>query len=101
MEFAGTVIDNINIKDRYNMVVEAGAQNGIIVLNNNTLEYVNQRSKIKYFEVIIPDKLAKYVTIFKYNLINIQPPIAKLKLIPKTMLTILPMLKMKKLIEHI
>ena len=80
IEFAGEVIDNMNIEDRMtlcNMVIEAGAKNGIIVPNQNTLEYVNQRSNIKNFEVMEPDISASYTKILEYDITNLQSQIAK------------------------
>lgn len=80
IEFAGEVIDNMNVEDRMtlcNMVIEAGAKNGIVVPNKNTLEYIHQRSEIKDFEVITPDKSAKYSKVLEYDLTNMQPQIAK------------------------
>lgn len=80
IEFAGEVIDNMNVEDRMtlcNMVIEAGAKNGIIVPNENTLEYINERSDIKDFEVMVPDRSAQYAKILEYDLINMEPQIAK------------------------
>lgn len=80
IEFCGETIDNMNIEDRMtlcNMVIEAGAKNGIIVPNENTLQYINKRSNIKNFEVITPDKSAKYTRVLEYDVTNMQPQIAK------------------------
>nr|YP_009296214.1 hypothetical protein Sebd_062 [Sebdenia flabellata]AOM65149.1 hypothetical protein Sebd_062 [Sebdenia flabellata] len=80
IEFGGEVIENMDIEDRMtlcNMVIEAGAKNGIIVPNDNTLKYIYERSDIKDFEVIVPDKSAQYAKVLEYDLTNMQPQIAK------------------------
>lgn len=80
IEFSGEVIENMKVEDRMtlcNMVIEAGAKNGIIVPNSSTLEYINNRSDIKDFEVIKPDKSAKYTKVLEYDLTNMKPQIAK------------------------
>nr|QCI07320.1 3-isopropylmalate dehydratase large subunit [Leiomenia cribrosa] len=80
IEFSGEVIDNMKIEDRMtlcNMVIEAGAKNGIIVPNANTLDYINARSDIKNFEIMEPDKSATYTKVLEYDLTNMKPQIAK------------------------
>lgn len=44
IKFVGEVIDNMTVEDRMtlcNMVIEAGAKNGIILPNESTLQYIN------------------------------------------------------------
>ena len=48
MEFAGPGVASLTMDDRFtvaNMVIEAGAKNGIFPVDNITLEYVNGRAK--------------------------------------------------------
>nr|YP_009541601.1 LeuC [Synarthrophyton chejuense]AYR05610.1 LeuC [Synarthrophyton chejuense] len=80
IEFSGEVIEKMTVEDRMtlcNMVIEAGAKNGIIVPNNNIIEYVKQRSEIEDFDVIEPDKNANYIKTLEYDLTNLQSQIAK------------------------
>nr|YP_010728825.1 LeuC [Lithothamnion corallioides]WEA76990.1 LeuC [Lithothamnion corallioides] len=80
IEFSGEVINNMTVEDRMtlcNMVIEAGAKNGIIIPNRETIEYVKERSTINEFEIIEPDKSANYTKILEYDLTNIQAQIAK------------------------
>lgn len=80
IEFSGEVIKNMAVEDRMtlcNMVIEAGAKNGIIIPNRETIEYVKERSTINEFEIIEPDKSANYTKILEYDLTNLQAQIAK------------------------
>nr|YP_010728624.1 LeuC [Phymatolithon calcareum]WEA76793.1 LeuC [Phymatolithon calcareum] len=80
IEFSGEVIEHMTVEDRMtlcNMVIEAGAKNGIIVPNTKTIEYVKERSNIKNFEIIEPDKSANYTKTLEYDLTNLQSQIAK------------------------
>jgi 3-isopropylmalate/(R)-2-methylmalate dehydratase large subunit len=80
IEFSGEVINNMTVEDRMtlcNMVIEAGAKNGIIVPNNDTIKYIQERSKIDKFDIIEPDVNAKYTKILEYDLTNLQSQIAK------------------------
>lgn len=80
IEFSGEVIENMTVEDRMtlcNMVIEAGAKNGIIVPNTRTIEYVKEKSTIKNFEIIEPDKSANYTKVLEYDLTNLQSQIAK------------------------
>lgn len=80
IEFSGEIIENMGVEDRMtlcNMVIEAGAKNGIIVPNKSVLEYVTQRSTIQNFDIIEPDKSADYIKVLEYDLSNLEPQIAK------------------------
>ncbi|CAN8069818.1 unnamed protein product [Agarophyton chilense] len=80
IEFTGETIDNMTIEDRMtlcNMVIEAGAKNGIIIPNDSTIEYINARSNIRDFDIIAPDQSAHYTKVLEYDVTNIQPQIAK------------------------
>nr|AYR05913.1 LeuC [Lithothamnion sp.] len=80
IEFSGEVINNMTVEDRMtlcNMVIEAGAKNGIIVPNRETIEYIQKRSTINKFDIIEPDKSANYTKILEYDLTDLQAQIAK------------------------
>ncbi len=80
IEFSGEVINNMTVEDRMtlcNMVIEAGAKNGIIIPNKATLEYIQKRSTINEFDIIEPDKSANYTKVLEYDLTNLQAQIAK------------------------
>lgn len=74
MEFSGDSFKHLSIDDRFticNMVIEAGAKNGIIEPDKKTIEYIK-----KSFKVLKSDKDADYVEIINYNIENIEPQVA-------------------------
>ncbi|MGB9734972.1 MAG: 3-isopropylmalate dehydratase large subunit [bacterium] len=78
MEFTGDVIDMMNMSERFtmcNMVIEAGAKNGIIVPDTTTVNYVNQRVKRPY-NLFTSDRDAGYEQVYEYNLTNLKPQVA-------------------------
>jgi len=78
MEFEGDVIRNLSIDNRFtmcNMVIEAGAKNGIIAPDKITLEYLKNRGNSKY-KVYESDKNAEYVDIVEFECKDIEPQVA-------------------------
>lgn len=78
MEFVGDGIANLSIDDRFtiaNMAIEAGAKNGIFMVDDRTLEYVKDHSK-KEFTVYVADEDAEYVRTISIDLSTIKPTVA-------------------------
>jgi 3-isopropylmalate/(R)-2-methylmalate dehydratase large subunit len=78
MEFAGEVIRDLSIDNRLtmcNMVIEAGAKNGIIEPDKITLDYMKERGNSKY-KVYESDKNAEYVDIVEFECKDIEPQVA-------------------------
>jgi 3-isopropylmalate/(R)-2-methylmalate dehydratase large subunit len=78
MEFAGGVIEELPMADRFtmsNMAVEAGAKAGIIAPDDITEAYVKDRAKRKYrFYRSDPD--AAYETVFDWDVSGLEPQVA-------------------------
>ncbi|MBI4745960.1 MAG: 3-isopropylmalate dehydratase large subunit [Deltaproteobacteria bacterium] len=78
MEICGETIEDMGMAGRMtiaNMVIEAGAKNGIIAPDKITEEYVKSRAKrgYKFFQ---SDPDAKYVDVREYDCANIEPQVA-------------------------
>jgi 3-isopropylmalate/(R)-2-methylmalate dehydratase large subunit len=78
MEFAGGVIDDLPMADRFsmcNMAVEAGAKVGIIEPDSITEEYVGTRAKRPYkFYSSDPD--ASYEAVHEWDVSDLEPVVA-------------------------
>lgn len=78
LEFTGTTIDNMPAEDRMticNMVVEAGAKNGIMKLNAHSLAYLKQVAR-QAFEPVTTDPGFEYHHHLVYRAEEIGPLIA-------------------------
>jgi 3-isopropylmalate/(R)-2-methylmalate dehydratase large subunit len=79
MDFCGFTVDAMTMEDRMtlcNMVIEAGGKNGICAPDKTTTEYVRARTK-KEFECHHNDDDARYHSIHRFNVREIEPTIAK------------------------
>ena len=79
MEFAGSTIDGLSVEERCticNMAVEAGAKNGIIAPNAETIDYVTARSDLP-FEVVTGDEDAEYASVMEFDTAAIEPTVAR------------------------
>jgi len=84
MEFTGDAIDNLPMEDRFtmcNMAIEAGAKNGIIEADSDTVKYVSKAIKVfnpkrKAIKKYYSDKDAVYSNIITYNVSKIDPVVA-------------------------
>jgi 3-isopropylmalate/(R)-2-methylmalate dehydratase large subunit len=78
MEFSGETVKKLTMADRLtiaNMVIEAGAKNGIFVPDEITKAYVQERAKRPYrFYTSDPD--ATYREILDIDVCNIEPQVA-------------------------
>lgn len=78
MEFTGQTLAELSLDDKFtmcNMAVEAGAKNGIIAPDTETLEYVNSRTK-RHFNVYRSDENAEYDRIIEINTASLEPQVA-------------------------
>lgn len=78
MEFMGDGLINLSMDDRLcmaNMAIEAGAKNGIFLVDEITREYMDQRVNRPY-NVYEPDEDAVYVRTIDINLSRIRPTIS-------------------------
>ncbi|MBQ7339363.1 MAG: 3-isopropylmalate dehydratase large subunit, partial [Clostridia bacterium] len=78
MEFSGDGVSCLSMDDRLcicNMVIEAGAKNGIFPVDEKTLEYLNGRSERKPV-VFSADEDAEYEKVIDIDLSKIVPTVA-------------------------
>lgn len=78
MEFGGDGLENLTIDDRFciaNMAIEAGAKNGIFEVDEQTIEYVKNRSK-RENRIYKADANAKYEQVFDIDLSQIDHTVA-------------------------
>ncbi|MCK9582299.1 MAG: 3-isopropylmalate dehydratase large subunit [Endomicrobiales bacterium] len=78
MEFAGPVIEKLQMSDRFsmtNMAIEAGGKSGIIAPDKITLDYVKNRVS-KKFKIFSSDSGAKYADIIEIDCSKIYPQVA-------------------------
>ncbi len=79
MDFSGSTVDSMTMEDRMtlcNMVIEAGGKNGICAPDKTTTDYVRARTN-KQFEIFHNDNDAKYHSVHRFNVNEIEPTIAK------------------------
>lgn len=84
MEFMGPGLKNLSMDDRLamaNMAIEAGAKNGIFMVDEKTIEYMEEhKNKNKAFEktikVYAPDEDAVYDETYVIDLSKIRPTVA-------------------------
>ncbi len=78
MEFSGETIDSLSIEGRFtmaNMVIEAGAKNGIFVPDRITEQYVKGRAKREY-HFYTSDRGAQYADVREFDVSKIEPQVA-------------------------
>ncbi len=84
MEFMGPGLKNLSMDDRFtmaNMVIEAGAKNGIFMVDEITKKYLRQhktknKDMAKKVKVYTPDKDAEYEKTYMIDLSNIKPTVS-------------------------
>lgn len=79
MEFSGEGIMNLNVEERMtlcNMVIEAGAKNGMIEPDQLTIDFLKERTDAK-FEIVQNDGSEKYHSVKTYQSKNLVPVVAK------------------------
>ncbi|HOQ75991.1 MAG TPA: 3-isopropylmalate dehydratase large subunit [Thermoclostridium sp.] len=78
MEFMGEGLQYISMDGRFtmaNMAIEAGAKNGIFMVDEKTIEYVKAHSK-KPWTVYEPDEDAVYDEVYEIDLSKVRPTVA-------------------------
>ncbi len=78
IEFTGDGISSLSMDDRFtiaNMAIEAGAKNGIFIVDEQTLEYVKGHST-KPYRVYTADDDAEYSNVYEIDLSSIKPTVA-------------------------
>lgn len=78
MEFMGEGLANLTIDDRFtmaNMAIEAGAKNGIFIVDDIALEYVKEHSDRTY-NIYEPDADAVYEEEYEIDLSKIRPTVS-------------------------
>lgn len=78
MEFMGEGLQYLSMDDRFtmaNMAIEAGAKNGIFVVDDKTLDYMKEHST-KQYKVYEPDKDAIYDETYEIDLSTLRPTVA-------------------------
>lgn len=78
MEFMGEGLKNLSIDDRLciaNMAIEAGAKNGIFMVDEVTEKYMKERVKGQW-KVYEPDEDAKYAEVYNIDLSEIKPTVS-------------------------
>jgi len=93
IEFCGPTIERMSVASRFvlsNMAVEVGAKAGYMIPNEETIKYLKERVK-KPFEVVKSDPDANFVAVYKYNVSNLEPMVAK----PHTVDNVVPVSEVK------
>ena len=78
MEFVGDGIANLTMDDRFtmaNMAIEAGAKNGIFIVDDQTRAYKDAHSD-KQYTAYEPDEDAQYDQIVEIDLSEVRPTVA-------------------------
>ena len=78
MEFSGSGLQHLTMDDRFtiaNMAIEAGAKNGIFLVDDKTIEYVKSVSS-KSFTVYEADENAEYDQVIEIDLSAIRPTVS-------------------------
>ena len=78
MEFVGDGIANLTMDDRFtmaNMAIEAGAKNGIFIVDDQTRAYMDAHSD-KQYTAYEPDEDAQYDQIVVIDLSEVRPTVA-------------------------
>jgi 3-isopropylmalate/(R)-2-methylmalate dehydratase large subunit len=78
MEFVGEGLRHLSMDSRFtmaNMAIEAGAKNGIFMVDEQTLEYVKAHAT-KPYTVYSPDEDAEYDAVYEIDLSNLKPTVS-------------------------
>ena len=78
MEFVGDGIANLSMDDRFtmaNMAIEAGAKNGIFIVDEKAEAYMKEHSE-KEYKVYIADEDAEYDEVLEIDLSKVRPTVA-------------------------
>ena len=79
MEFAGSTVKSLTIEDRMtlcNMVVEAGAKNGVVAANQITFNYLEGKTS-STFEALYSDEATRYLQVYSFDVSKLETLVAK------------------------
>ncbi|KAH9573612.1 hypothetical protein CY35_01G009400 [Sphagnum magellanicum] len=79
MEFVGSAVDKMMMEDRMtlcNMVVEAGAKNGVVPADSTTFKYLEGKTTIPY-EPVSSDGAASFLQEYRFDVSKLEPVVAK------------------------
>ncbi|CAK9189454.1 unnamed protein product [Sphagnum troendelagicum] len=79
MEFVGSAVDKMTMEDRMtlcNMVVEAGAKNGVVPADSTTFKYLEGKTSIPY-EPVSSDGAASFLQEYRFDVSKLEPVVAK------------------------
>ena len=78
MEFVGDGVANLSMDDRFtmaNMAIEAGAKNGIFLVDKLAKDYIEEHST-KEYSIYTPDEDAQYQEVIEIDLASVRPTVA-------------------------
>ena len=78
MEFVGDGIANLSMDDRFtmaNMAIEAGAKNGIFIVDEKAEAYMKEHSE-KEYKIYTADEDAEYDDVIEIDLAEVRPTVA-------------------------
>lgn len=78
MEFVGEGVSELSMDDRFsicNMAIEAGAKNGIFLVDEKTINYMKNRVNRDY-EIFTADDDAEYDEVYEIDLSTLKPTVA-------------------------
>ena len=78
MEFVGEGVHSLTMDDRFamaNMAIEAGGKNGIFIVDDKTIEYMNEHSD-KEYTAFEPDEDAEYVEEYTIDLSEVKSTVS-------------------------
>ena len=78
MEFVGDGVVNLSMDDRFtmaNMAIEAGAKNGIFLVDKLAKDYIEEHST-KEYSIYTPDEDAQYQEVIEIDLASVRPTVA-------------------------
>ncbi|MGD9518272.1 MAG: 3-isopropylmalate dehydratase large subunit [Armatimonadota bacterium] len=78
MEFAGPVIENLPMSDRFtmcNMAIEAGGKNGIVAPDETTADWVAGRARHEW-TALQSDPDAEYAAVYEFDCAQLEPAVA-------------------------
>ncbi|MBP5772912.1 MAG: 3-isopropylmalate dehydratase large subunit [Eubacterium sp.] len=78
MEFVGEGVHSLTMDDRFamaNMAIEAGGKNGIFIVDDKTIEYMNEHSD-KEYTAFEPDDDAEYVEEYTIDLSEVKSTVS-------------------------
>ncbi|CAA6666505.1 unnamed protein product [Spirodela intermedia] len=79
MEFVGSTIESLTMEERMtlcNMVVEAGAKNGVVPADLTTFNYLEGKTSVNY-EPVYSDGHAKFLQEYRIDVSKLEPLVAK------------------------